>query len=47
MTSLSATPLSYRRLVGGRSLNWVHVTNVLHTAKVLMYMCAICAWKEM
>ena len=33
VTSPDALPLSYRRL---RPLNWVHVTNILHTARTGM-----------
>ena len=33
-TSWDALPLSYRRLVGARPLNYVYVTNILHNAMI-------------
>ena len=37
-----ALPLIYRRLVGARLLNYVHVTNILHTARTEMLMSCCC-----
>ena len=38
ISTSDALPLSYRRLVVARPLNWVHVTNILHTARIEMSM---------
>ena len=39
VTSSDALPLSYMRLVGAKVTNWVHVTNILHTAWTRILIC--------
>ena len=36
ISTSDALPLSYRRLVVARPLNYVHVINILHTARIEM-----------
>ena len=42
---MDSLPLSCRRLVGAGPLSLIHVTNILHTARIGMSMSGICAMK--
>ena len=44
--SSDALPLSFSRLAGAKTIKQGHETNILHTARIGMSMCGICAMER-